>query len=456
MNGFTPARRDSAVGNRRVVALDSVRGLACLLVLCWHYANAMQYEAWPLPVRGLLRGLSLSWSGVDLFFVLSGFLLGGICLRHRQAPNFFAVFYARRIFRVFPLYFVWVLLGLALPLFNMPAASSVTLLDEPAWPYAVFLQNWYFAARGSYGSTWLAVTWSLAVEEQFYLLLPALIRWVPAGKLGAVLIALIAAAPVARAGVIFCLPASSAMAAYWLLPCRWDALFLGVLAALWTHRSQGEAWASQHLAAFKLFAVCTGAALLGLLVLAPDKRHPLAAVLGFSLIDLFFAALVVYVAACTTLGQSARDRDEFQRQIPRRGDSKNTMDTQSAEGNARLGRITFNRDGAGNHQRRRPEGKGIVGIVRGQPDGRLACGQGEGDGTGQAWLQVGRVDRVAQAAHATVVGIGNHQIGRGESVFEHFESRPAGRPLPRPLRRTARQRAGAAVQGVQFCQPTGE
>jgi peptidoglycan/LPS O-acetylase OafA/YrhL len=302
MDGLTSARIAPG-GVPRVAALDGLRGLACLLVVLWHYANVLHYDALPLPVRGLLRGLGLSWSGVDLFFVLSGFLLGGICLRHRRAPNFFAVFYARRIFRIFPLYFVWIVLWLTLPLLAAPAISSVTVVGEPAWPYAAFVQNWYFALRGAYGSTWMAVTWSLAVEEQFYLLLPALVRWVPPSRLGAVLLVLIVTAPLARAAVIFGLPASSAMAAYWLLPCRWDALFLGVLAALWTQRPEGAAWASRHLPAFKLYATCAAAALLGLLVVAPDKRQPLNAVLGFSLIDLFFAVLVVLARFDTKCGR---------------------------------------------------------------------------------------------------------------------------------------------------------
>src|ERR1700677_2102270 len=121
MDELTPARTPSHEG--RVPALDGIRGLACLLVVLWHYVSTMHYDAWPLPIRALIRSLGLSWCGVDLFFVLSGFLLGGICLKYRQSSNFFRVFYTRRVFRVVPLYVVWILLWLALPLVIHSAAT---------------------------------------------------------------------------------------------------------------------------------------------------------------------------------------------------------------------------------------------------------------------------------------------------------------------------------------------
>jgi peptidoglycan/LPS O-acetylase OafA/YrhL len=299
-----PAHLRAPSGDGRVLALDGIRGLACLLVVVWHYASSLQYDAWPLPVRGLLRSLGLTWSGVDLFLVLSGFLLGGICLKHRQAANFFTVFYSRRFCRILPLYLVWLMLWLILPrLLDAAALHPVFRPDEPVWPYAAFVQNLFFTARGAYGPTWLAVTWSLAVEEQFYLILPALIRWIPARRLQGVLVVLILTGPLARAAVVFGLPPSHAMATYWLLPCRWDALFLGVLAALWTHDRQGEHWAGRHLPAIKLVLMCTAVVLAGVLVVAPDKKTPWTAILGYSVIDLFFVALVLVARFDTLWGR---------------------------------------------------------------------------------------------------------------------------------------------------------
>src|ERR1039458_10010070 len=102
---------------RRIPALDGIRGLAILLVICCHYV-ALQMaipHSPPHTLNGFLLGLSnATWSGVDLFFVLSGFLIGGILLDNREANNFLKVFYIRRICRIFPLYFSWLLLCVAI------------------------------------------------------------------------------------------------------------------------------------------------------------------------------------------------------------------------------------------------------------------------------------------------------------------------------------------------------
>lgn len=88
----------------RIPALDGLRGLAILLVLLWHCLFA---EFTPIAlIRKLLFVGKLSWSGVDLFFVLSGFLIGGILLDARSSPRYFQTFYLRRAFRILPLYFL--------------------------------------------------------------------------------------------------------------------------------------------------------------------------------------------------------------------------------------------------------------------------------------------------------------------------------------------------------------
>ena len=101
----------------RIQELDGLRGLAILLVLIEHYirdassVHLARWESWMcVPFR-------LAWSGVDLFFVLSGFLIGGILIDAKESLNYYQAFYARRICRIFPLYFLWFgifLLGLHL------------------------------------------------------------------------------------------------------------------------------------------------------------------------------------------------------------------------------------------------------------------------------------------------------------------------------------------------------
>jgi Predicted acyltransferases len=213
----------------RILELDGIRGLAILLVLVWHYL-VCQVGVPPLLFRFLLQ----TWSGVDLFFVLSGFLIGGILLSHRDSPNYFSVFYRRRVARIFPIYFAWLLLFVMLGAVQarLPLGSASAWLFAqplPLWSYATFTQNFVQAAHANLGPNWLAVTWSLAVEEQFYFLLPLVIRFVPVHRLPYVLAPFIVAAPIVR--TILYTPGADSVASYVLLICKTDALLLGVLCA---------------------------------------------------------------------------------------------------------------------------------------------------------------------------------------------------------------------------------
>src|SRR5712691_12887503 len=91
----------------RIPELDGIRGLAILLVLIAHYIHAgvtAQPGSWQAYLLATLR---LSFAGVDLFFVLSGFLIGGILWDAKNASNYYSTFYWRRTHRIFPLYFLW-------------------------------------------------------------------------------------------------------------------------------------------------------------------------------------------------------------------------------------------------------------------------------------------------------------------------------------------------------------
>src|SRR5882724_10785668 len=97
-NPPTAPRIDSSV---RIPALDGLRGIAILLVLLAHSVFHTTFQSHPSLNRLLAVG-RLSWSGVDLFFVLSGFLIGGILLDHRESPKYFKSFYIRRVYRILP------------------------------------------------------------------------------------------------------------------------------------------------------------------------------------------------------------------------------------------------------------------------------------------------------------------------------------------------------------------
>ncbi len=213
---------------KRITQLDGVRGVAILLVLVWHYFG-MQLNTDSRSIPGILQSaLGLTWSGVDLFFVLSGFLIAGILLDHRDASNFFRIFYLRRICRIFPLYFLMCGLFFCLGQSSLFASPSFRwLLHDPLplWSYLTFTQNLLMGARGDFGPHWLSITWSLAVEEQFYLFVPFLVYFSSRRTLVCVLVLAIVAAPLLRW-------ASPGFHSYVLTPWRSDSLLSGALLAV--------------------------------------------------------------------------------------------------------------------------------------------------------------------------------------------------------------------------------
>lgn len=187
---------------KRIPQLDGVRGIAILMVLVWHYFVCQVMAAEPGGVVSVISSkLILTWSGVDLFFVLSGFLIAGILLDHKETTNYFRIFYLRRVCRILPLYFLLLGLYLAVSLTSLPAKPAYSWLlpnPLPIWSYATFTQNIFMGLRGDFGPHWLGVTWSLAVEEQFYLVVPVLVYFLPRKVLLLVLFAAIIAAPILR------------------------------------------------------------------------------------------------------------------------------------------------------------------------------------------------------------------------------------------------------------------
>lgn len=109
---------------RRSEFLDAIRGIAILLVFATHYFG----PAVSRNIPAIQHLSNMMWIGVDLFFILSGYLLGGLLLKHRMAGSYYLPFFGRRALRIVPLYLVCLFV-----FFGVPLAPTV----EPIWPYAL-------------------------------------------------------------------------------------------------------------------------------------------------------------------------------------------------------------------------------------------------------------------------------------------------------------------------------
>jgi peptidoglycan/LPS O-acetylase OafA/YrhL len=292
----TAAEAADAPATQRVAELDGLRGVAILLVLLRHYAWG-QMETPPTGFLHALRAsLALTWSGVDLFFVLSGFLLTGLLLHNRESPSYYRTFYVRRFCRIVPPYYLMIAVSFAW--MAMVQRGMVTRIPFrtalPPWTYLTFTQNLFMARGGNAGSQWLAVTWSLAVEEQFYLCLPFLVRVLAPARFPYLAAALVLAAPAVRMA-LFDYADNGGFAAYVLTPARADALLLGALIA-WGWRHEG--WRKSLAENRGLLSLALAVLLAGAAVLTPhgwtSTTQPMV-FLGYTWLAVLYAVLLLLV-----------------------------------------------------------------------------------------------------------------------------------------------------------------
>ncbi|HEY0759233.1 MAG TPA: acyltransferase [Acidisarcina sp.] len=221
-----PPPEPSAIANGRITQLDGLRAVAVLMILVHHNLH-----------------VPLMWVGVDIFFVLSGFLITGILLaRKASGTGYFSYFYRRRAFRILPPYIVTLL----------ACGILITWHNFFPWPAFAFFgmnMNNLFWHAGD-----LPVPlWSLAVEEQFYLVWPIVILLISEAMLLRVAVAAVFLVPILRVLATPLFPTHYYI--YYLTPFRADLLCAGAaLALLWKDRTPG----------FELF--CRRRAWIGLLI----------------------------------------------------------------------------------------------------------------------------------------------------------------------------------------------
>lgn len=236
----------------RIAELDGLRGIAILLVISFHYLNNQLTHS--VNKWGILLGkvTSFGWVGVDLFFVLSGFLIGSILIRNKGSNTYFSSFYLRRLVRIIPNYYLLLVIFMvitAVPLFasnNFLTGNNVI----PAWSYFAMLHNFFMARLANLGNDAMSVTWSIGIEEQFYIVFPFIVYFLKEKWLPFVLITAIVAASFLRAGYQSWIPP------YVLLPCRMDAISFGALVAWVNQRYDLPALAKKY---FWLLLACIAA-----------------------------------------------------------------------------------------------------------------------------------------------------------------------------------------------------
>jgi len=279
----------------RIPELDGIRGIAIGMVLISHFFAVVSRPGSALAYA--LVPLRLDWSGVDLFFVLSGFLIGGILLDARESSNYFRVFYTRRFFRIVPIYVV--LLASAGFVRYLADAGMIRGYGEifagrlSWWYFPAFLQNVGMSIQQVWGTLPLAPTWSLAVEEQFYLTLPLLIRFLDRRALLRFMLFAIAGAPLLRT-FFFHRDPLNLFTWYTLMPCRADSLLLGVFGAIVLRE---PAWRGWLLGRRRFVLLVSAILLVGVAYLgwrAPSYRDALMATVGFTWLALTYLAFLLY------------------------------------------------------------------------------------------------------------------------------------------------------------------
>ena len=283
--------------------LDGVRGLAVLLVLAFHFLFNSPDISRTAPSADSLRMLSfVGWTGVDLFFVLSGFLITRILLNARPNPGYFRNFYARRVLRIFPLYYA----TLAFVLLLLPALSDACgryaagMGGDQAylWTYTYNIAT--LCVPGQVKVLHFGHFWSLCIEEHFYLFWPILVWFLGVRGVRRGCFLLIAAAIACPVGLH--LAGVHATAIFYFTPCRVDSLAMGAWVATYAVDATGRQQALPSTWLRRAVVIGVVAVLVEGLVIALDhggmRGGAWSQSIGFTVIAVIWTCLLV-AALCS-------------------------------------------------------------------------------------------------------------------------------------------------------------
>src|SRR5215213_9450361 len=272
MHSQTPART-------HYPGLDVLRGLAISIVVFYHNFGSVSF-------------FRLGWLGVDLFFALSGFLITDLLLNSRDNKYYFKNFYIRRILRIFPIYYLVLIIFFSFSpiLFSQkdPTSTFSYYNNNKAWFWSYF-QNWLMVHKGMPPVPFLSHFWSLAIEEQFYLVWPFMIFFIRKLEVfKKLIVALIIIAIIVRLSVWLAYP-HEVEKFYCSTFTRMDSLLMGCLLSV--HLNQGKQISRK---AIWIVGYCFAAIILLSLLLFGNLRqdNALFPTIGYTVTAAFFSSLI--------------------------------------------------------------------------------------------------------------------------------------------------------------------
>lgn len=268
----------------RIRELDGLRGIAVLAVVGEHYFNWVPFT--------LFR---YGWLGVDLFFILSGFLITSILLELRSSEHYFSVFYARRALRIFPPYY------LALAIYLITSVAMGLNVPWRFWLQYFFYYTSLYVGQPDFGQGafigfpnvlifGLVVLWSLSVEEIYYTIWAPIVRFTSQRSFSLLLLGMIVLAPALR--IYFHTPASPEVYTFY---CRMDGLAYGSAIALLVsfRRINPDHWLTKSRYISRVGWILPPITLVYWVIAGPTTSSVLSSSLGITLADVSFALITL-------------------------------------------------------------------------------------------------------------------------------------------------------------------
>lgn len=264
--------------SQKIVPLDGLRGLAVVLVVFFHCFEFLKISY-------------IGWIGVDLFFVLSGFLITGILIDGKQKANYYKNFFGKRVLRIFPLYYLALLIITFLAVVN---PFNDIAINIPNIYYWLYIQNWQitFSGKLSLENPLLSHFWSLAVEEQFYIFWPFIIKNCKIKTLPFVILFFVIVSIILRTFLF----THNNVGYYVNTFSRFDALCIGSLGAVFIRYRKD--FLKNYL--IYIFIASGLFIILNAIISGPHFSHAITAKIGYTVNALFWISLLLYSISGTT------------------------------------------------------------------------------------------------------------------------------------------------------------